>query len=102
MTIFLCFVSYLNLALLIFVNITNSYIYKLFSSNIYMEKIRQYIAYLDEEIEGHRASARLESLAGELAEERCAFVLHQSRDKLYELFPELRPAGYKTALESGR
>ena len=65
----------------------------------FVEGIKQYAAYLEQGIAQHTANSELESIAGSIAEEGHATTLKLARDKLYDIFPEMKPAGYKTIAE---
>ena len=65
----------------------------------FAEGIRQYVLYLEQEIAEQGGKGVFESVAGSMAEERNARVLQSARDRVYEIFPEMRPAGYKTVAE---
>lgn len=51
------------------------------------ERVKQYVTYLNDEIDQHMF----------VREER-ANELKFARDKLYEIFPEIKPARYKTTV----
>jgi len=57
----------------------------------YQEKLRYYAKFLETEIATHRSNEKEESLQGSIAEGARADVLESARDRLYSLFPELRP-----------
>jgi hypothetical protein len=65
----------------------------------FTEGIRQYVLYLEQEIAEHEGNAGIESIAGSMAEEGHGRVLQRARDRLYEIFPEIRPTEYKTVAE---
>ena len=52
------------------------------------DRVKQYVTYLEEEIEQHT-----------LVREEYADVLRYARDKLYKIFSEIKPVGYKTVAQ---
>ena len=60
------------------------------------DRLRKYGTYLEQKAAEHMANSKFESLHGSIAEEGQAVTLRLARDTLYEIFPEIKPADYKT------
>ena len=65
-----------------------------------IRKIKKYADYLDKEIEKHLRSAGLiNETVYSIGQETYARKLMLARDRLYEIFPEIKPAVYKTVAD---
>jgi len=60
----------------------------------YLEKLREYDFYIKQKMLEARSS-----LNGFFAEESKTEILKSAREKLFEVFPEIKPRGYSTIAE---
>ena len=64
------------------------------------DRLRKYETYLEQKIAEHMAESEVfgsNFTRSHLREQ--AENLEMARDKLYEIFPEIKPTGYKTVVE---
>ncbi len=62
-------------------------------------KLKQYADSIEEKIDIYTDTLRRESLFETFSLEGPALILRLQVDKFYEIFPEIRPDGYKTHAE---
>ena len=61
-----------------------------------INKIREFVSYLDERVNLSRNGETDKNLASFTRREAVYAAYHKSRDRIYEIFPELKPKDYKT------